>query len=170
MTAAPVAQNVTVSGTLTYDRVPFPSIARTGLDYLNIVQQPIRQAPVELVNAAGVVVDSTVSDDNGGYSFTVLSGENVRVRVRSEIQRGAPNEIDFKVVDNTSGDAVYALQGTVSEVPTANQTRDLNAGSGWGGTSYTSTRAAAPFALLDTIYGAIDFHGFQRHTRHSNFR
>ena len=156
MTAAPVAQNVTVSGTLTYDRVPFPSIARTGLDYLNIVQQPIRQAPVELVNAAGVVVDSTVSDDNGGYSFTVLSGENVRVRVRSEIQRGAPNEIDFKVVDNTSGDAVYALQGTVSEVPTANQTRDLNAGSGWGGTSYTSTRAAAPFALLDTIYGAIE--------------
>jgi len=156
MTPAPVAQNVTISGTLTYDRVPFPSTARTGLDYLNIFQQPIRQAPVELVNAAGVVVDSTVSDDNGDYSFTVLSGQNVRIRVRSEIQRGAPNEIDMKVVDNTSGDAVYALQGALSEVPTANQTRDLNAASGWNGTSYASTRAAAPFALLDTIYGAIE--------------
>ena len=156
MTAAPVAQNVTVSGTLTYDRVPFPATARTGLDYLNTFQQPIRQAPVELVNAAGVVVDSTVSDDNGDYSFTVLSGQNVRVRVRSEIQRGAPNEIDMKVVDNTSGDAVYALQGGLSEVPTSNQTRDLNAASGWNGTSYASTRAAAPFALLDTVYGAME--------------
>jgi len=156
MTPTPEAQNVTVSGTLTYDRVPFPAIARTGLDYLNIFQQPIRQAPVELLNAAGVVLDSTVSDDNGGYSFTVLSGQEVRVRVRSEIQRGAPNEIDLKVVDNTSGNAIYALQGTLSEVPTTNQTRDLNAASGWNGTSYASTRAAAPFALLDTIYGAIE--------------
>lgn len=156
MTPAPVATNVTVSGKLTYDRVPFPEGATSGLDYDNIVQLPIRQAPVELLNAAGAVIDNTVSDDNGDYSFTVLSGTEVRVRVRSEIQKGAPNEIDLKVVDNTSSDALYALQGGLSEVPASNQTRNLNAASGWGGSSYTSTRAAAPFALLDTIYATLE--------------
>lgn len=155
MTPAPAATTVTVSGKLTYDRVPFPT-ASSGLDYDNIVQLPIRQAPVELVNASGAVLDSTVSDDNGDYSFTVESGENVRVRVRSEVQKGAPNEIDMKVVDNTSGNALYALQGALAVVPTSAQTRDLNADSGWGTTSYTGTRAAAPFALLDTIYGTIE--------------
>ncbi len=156
MTPAPVATNVTVSGKLTYDRVPFPVGASSGLDYDNIVQLPIRQAPVELLNAAGAVLDSTVSDDNGDYSFTVLSGTEVRVRVRSEVQKGAPNEINLKVVDNTSSDALYALQGGLAEVPNSNQTRNLNAASGWGGSGYTTTRAAAPFALLDTIYGTLE--------------
>ena len=155
MTPEPVASNVTVSGKLTYDRVPF-NTSTNGLNFNGVVQLPIRQAPVELLNAAGTVLESTVSDDNGDYSFTVESGQDVRVRVRSEVQKGAPNEINLKVVDNTSSDALYALQGTLAEVPNVNQRRDLNAGSGWGGSSYTSTRAAAPFALLDTIYGTLE--------------
>jgi len=116
---------------------------------------PIRFAPVELVSGT-TVLQSTVSDENGNYSFTIDSGETVSVRVRSEIQRTSGNIIDFQVVDNTSNNALYALQGSASEVPRTDQTRDLNAGSGWGGSSYTSTRAAAPFALLDTIYGTLE--------------
>lgn len=156
MSPTPVATTVTLSGNLTYDRVPFPASATSGLDYDNIVEMPIRQAPVQLLNAAGAVIDSTVSDDNGAYSFTVLSGTEVRVRVRSEVQKGAPNEIDLKVVDNTSSDALYALQGGLAEVPANNQRRNLRARSGWGGSSYTTTRAAAPFALLDTIYATLE--------------
>ena len=155
MSPAPPSTAVTLSGTLTFDRVPVFA-SSNGLDFDGIFQMPIRRAPVELVNAAGTVLDSTVSDDNGSYSFEVESGAQVRVRVRSEIQMAAPNEIDMQVVDNTSGDALYALQGPVSAVPAQNQTRDLNASSGWGGSSYTGTRAAAPFALLDTIYGAME--------------
>lgn len=155
MTPAPVTMDVTVSGKLTYDRVPF-NTATNGLDYTSITRMPIRQAPVELLNAAGTVLDSTVSDDAGNYSFTVESGQTVRVRVRSEIQKDGPNEIDFKVVDNTSSDALYALQSGLSEVPANNQRRNLNAASGWGGASYTRTRAAAPFALLDTIYSTLE--------------
>jgi len=161
MTPPAVATAVTLSGTLTYDRVPLnqdliQGLFFSGLNFDGIVQMPIRQAPVDLLSASGAVLDSTVSDDNGGYSFEVDPGENVRVRVRSEIQKGAPNEIDLQVVDNTSGDAVYAIQGPLSEVPTTNQVRDLNADSGWGGTSYTGTRAAAPFALLDTIFETLE--------------
>lgn len=155
MTPAPVSTAVTLSGTLTFDRVPVFA-SSNGLNYNNIVQMPIRQAPVDLLNAAGTVLETTVSDDNGAYSFEVVSGQEVRVRVRSEVQKTGASEVDLQVVDNTSGDALYALQGAVSEVPAQNQTRDLNALSGWGGTSYTSTRASAPFALLDTIYGALE--------------
>ena len=36
-------------------------------------------------------------------------------------------------------------------------TRDLHAASGWGGSSYTSARDAAPFAILDTVYDAMQF-------------
>ena len=169
MSPTPVSTAVSLSGTLTYDRVPVDRGA-DGLLFDETVRLPIRQAPVELVNAAGAVLDSTVSDDNGDYSFEVEPGEEVRVRVRSEVQMDGANVIDMQVVDNTSNDSLYALQGAVTEVPAQNQTRDLHAASGWGGSSYTGTRAAAPFALLDTIYSTmeafievdpeIDFPGF----------
>ncbi|GGX56765.1 hypothetical protein GCM10011309_02030 [Litorimonas cladophorae] len=153
--APPATVSIALTGKLTYDRVPL-NTATNGLNYGATFQQPIRQAPVELVDAAGTVLQSTVSDDNGDYSFTVDSGLDVRVRVKSEVQKTGANLIDLQVVDNTSGNAVYALQGAVIETPRTDQTRDLNAGSGWGGTSYTGTRAAAPFALLDTVFAAIE--------------
>ena len=55
MTPTPVASNVTVSGKLTYDRVPLNPVNpnATGLDYDAIVQMPIRQAPVDLLDANG---------------------------------------------------------------------------------------------------------------------
>ena len=150
-TQTPVS--VTLSGTLTFDRVPFGPL-QTGLNFDAATQMPIRFAPVELVSGT-TVLDTTVSDENGDYSFTVDSGQNVSVRVRSEIQQSAGNAIDLQILDNTSNFALYALQGSTSEVPRTDQTRDLNAGSGWGGSSYTSTRAAAPFAIMDSIYTSM---------------
>jgi len=154
-TPPPAAVAVTLSGTATFDRVPL-NPSTSGLNFNAIEQMPIRQAPVDLLDASGAVINTTITDDNGDYSFTVQSGENIRVRVRSEIQKSAPNEVDLQVVDNTSGDAVYAIQGALSVMPATNQTRDLNAASGWGGSSYTGTRAAAPFALLDTIFETLE--------------
>ena len=37
----------------------------------------------------------------------------------------------------------------------ADSTRNLNAPSGWGGSSYTGTRAAGPFAILDVAYTSV---------------
>lgn len=149
---APVS--VTLSGTLTYDRVP-NSAATGSLNFNATTQSPIRFAPVDLLSG-NTVLDSTVSDENGNYAFTLDSGQTVSVRTRSEITRTTGNVIDLQIVDNTSGNAVYALQGAASEMPASDQIRDLNAGSGWGGSSYTGTRSAAPFALLDTVYGAME--------------
>lgn len=151
----PAPVTVTLSGTLTYDRVPNVT-STNGLDYNAITQEPIRFAPVDLLSASNAVLATTTTDAAGAYSFSIDSGQSVRVRVRSEVQRSGANNIDMQIVDNTSSNAVYALQGSLSEVPRTNQTRNLNAGSGWGGSSYTTTRAAAPFALLDTIYGTME--------------
>jgi len=62
---------------------------------------------------------------------------------------------NVRVVDNTSSGALYSLQGSLVTSGTVNSTRNLNAASGWGGSSYTSTRAAGPFAILAPIYESL---------------
>lgn len=149
----PPAANVTISGVATYDRVPLNATNGAGLDFANIRQDPIRGAIVELVGSSGNIIETKTTDTAGAYSFTVAGNTQVRVRVKAQLLRttGA-SEIDLSVVDNTSGNALYTLQGSLTAATTASATRNLNAGSGWGTTSYTSTRAAGPFALLDTLY------------------
>ena len=147
--------SVTLSGTLTYDRVPLNK-STNGLNFDATFQEPIRAATVELLNSAGTILDETTSGSDGTYSFTLDSGQSVRVRVKSEIERAGASEIDLRIVDNTSSNALYALDGSLSAMPRSDQTRDLNAGSGWGTTSYTGTRAAAPFAIMDTMFEVME--------------
>lgn len=146
--------DVTVSGSLMFERVPL-NPNTNGLDYNNSFNQPIRGAIVQLLGANGAVLQTARADETGRYSFTVTSDTQVRVSVRAELLETGANDFDVQVRDNTSGNAIYVLQGALESVGRTDQTRDLFAASGWGGTSYTSTRAAAPFALLDTIYGSI---------------
>jgi hypothetical protein len=59
---------------------------------------------------------------------------------------------NFKVQNNTNSNALYVLDGSTFNSGTANSTRNLLATTGWNGTTYNATRAAAPFAILDTVY------------------
>lgn len=154
-TPAPAPTNITISGVATFDRVPLNAANGSGLNYNNISQDPIRGAIVELVDSGGTVLETDTTSTTGAYSFVVASGTSVRVRVKAQMLRttGA-SEIDLSVVDNTSSNALYTLQGSLTDASATTATRNLNASSGWGGTSYTSARAAAPFALLDTLYDA----------------
>jgi len=149
---APV--DVVVSGNLTFERVPL-NPSTNGLDYDNSFDQPIRGAIVQLLGTGGAVLQTTRADDAGRYGFTVTSDTEVRVSVRAELLETGTNDFDVQVRDNTSGNAIYVLQGSLESVGRTAQTRDLFAASGWDGRSYTRTRAAAPFALLDTIYESI---------------
>ncbi|MGB3455021.1 MAG: carboxypeptidase-like regulatory domain-containing protein, partial [Litorimonas sp.] len=146
---------VTLSGKATFDRVPFGAQG-TGLNFNAIVQEPIREAVVELLNSADSVIATTRTDTNGDYSFTVDSETSVRVRVRAQMLATSGSEVDTSVLDNTSNSAPYVLDGSLASTGTANQTRNLNADSGWTGSDYTQTRAAAPFAILDTIYETME--------------
>ena len=162
----PETAETTLSGTLMFERVPLSAVTN-GLDYNNTFQLPIRSAPVDLLDSNGAVIDSTVSDDAGAYSFTVNTNAIVSVRVRAEIVQ---ENVNFRVIDNTSSDAIYTLQGAAASVGAGPQSRDLIAGSGWTGTAYTQTRAAAPFALLDTVLSSVeDFMVFDTSTAFPEF-
>lgn len=151
----PVATTpVTITGKVTFDFVPH-NTTTNGLNYAGTTQKPVRGASVEIVDASNTVLDTDVTTATGDYSVTVDSGTNVRVRVKAELLSTATAKWDVKVTDNTNNHAVYALQGSLTSSGAANSTRNLNASSGWGGTSYTSTRAAAPFAILDPIYQTV---------------
>lgn len=143
----PPSGQIVLSGRITFDRLPFTI---QGLNGLAPVISPARHVVVEIF---GDTTASTVTDTNGYYSVTVPAGANVTVRARAQMRRtGTAPTWNFRVLNNTNSDAEYVLQGTSFNVGTANITRDLHAPSGWSGTAYSGTRAAAPFAILDTVY------------------
>ena len=145
---------VTISGAITFDLVPL-NAATNGLNYAATSQQPARGVIVEAVDAGGAVLESTVTNDAGLYAVEVDANTDVRIRARARTIETTLADWDVTVRDNTNGNAVYVLSGGLTNSGSANSTRNLNAPSGWGGTSYTGTRAAAPFALLDVIYEAL---------------
>lgn len=140
---------VTLSGTVTYTHYSVNQTA--GIDYSSPSEQPIRGAVVALQNSSGNVLASTNTTQAGNYSFSAPTNSTVRVVVKAAL--GSPASPRVTVVDNTNGGALYATYFDVTTA-TADLTTNYNANSGWDGTSYSGSRAAAPFAVLDTIYQA----------------
>jgi hypothetical protein len=149
---------VSVSGQITFDYVPAVRGATVFLDYVNTQPRPARGVTVQLIDANdGVtVVDSTVTDANGDYGVSAPGGTDVFVRARAEMRQGGGPGWDFRVADNTNGNALYVLDGAAFNTGGTNVTRDLHAASGWNGAGYTAgQRSAAPFAVLDVVYDAV---------------
>ncbi|MHC9511562.1 PKD domain-containing protein [Kangiella sp. M94] len=144
---------VTVSGKITYDNVPH-NTTTNGLDYANTTQDPVRGATIQALEGSSVIANSK-TDSNGNYSFNLPSLTDVRIRVRAELIQSGPPSWNTRIVDNTNSKALYVLDSAIFSTGVANQTLNLNAASGWGGAGYTSTRAAAPFHILDRVYDTI---------------
>ena len=145
---------MSISGAVTFDFVPL-NPSSNGLDYTAATPRPARGVVVEAVNASGDTITSTVTNTNGAYFLTVPANTNVQIRARAQLLRTSNGTWNFTVRDNTSNNAAYVLAGTTSNSGTADSTRNLFAPSGWGGTSYTGPRTAAPFAILDPIFEAL---------------
>ncbi len=160
------AVSVTVSGNVFYEFVP-PNNNCQGLNFGAIETRPIRAATVQLIDAGGGnVIDSTVAADDGGYSFSNVDGNtDVRLRVRAELKRTGAPSWDVEVRDNVDTSPsppplgsrpLYVFDGANFNTGGADITRPpLIAMTGWDGSSYTGTRAAAPFAILDAIYSGM---------------
>jgi hypothetical protein len=160
---------VTISGKAQYEFPPPVPPSCQGLDFNSIELRPIRQATLELVNAASdAVLDSAVTDDNGDFALTANPQLTVFIRVRAELKKTGSPSWDVEVRDNTAVGtgatprplaqrALYVLDGASFNSGTADSTRDITARTGWNAStsSYTGTRAAAPFAILDTVYSAM---------------
>lgn len=153
---------VTVAGRLTYEFVPPNSFCR-GLNFDAIQTRPIRAVTVQLVNANDDtdVFDTTITDDNGDYSFSnVAASTDVRIRVRAELQRAGAPGWNVEVRDNTSETGsplsqrpVYVVQWAAFNTGVSNiSDAHFTATTGWDGSAYTGTRAAAPMAIIDQIY------------------
>lgn len=148
-----------MSGTITFDRVPFKAATGAGLDFAATTHAPVRGATLEVVAAtAGTLLASAQTSDTGTYSVTVPANTQVILRVKAELLKSGTPGWTVRVRDNTSGNALYVLDSAAFNTGTvATLTRDLNAPSGWntGSGRYISTRSAAPFALLDTAYSSM---------------
>lgn len=158
---------VTISGSVNYEFVPpntVPSIC-DGLNFNGTITRPIRRATVQILESPGnTVLGSMVSSDTGAYSFTIPGQTDVRLRVRAELKQGGAQSWDVEVRDNTQSTnlaltqrPLYVMDGAVFNSGGVDSTRNLTATTGWGGSSYTGPRAAAPFAILDTIYSVMSF-------------
>lgn len=144
----PGGTNITVSGRVTFDRVPFRPTPGQGLNAASPVESPAREVRVEAVSN-GSTLTATTTDASGNYSLSVPANTSMSIRVRAQMQRtGSAPTWNFIVRDNTRSDAVYTLDGASFNSGSANLTRDLHAPN-----NYSGERAAAPFAILDTVYG-----------------
>jgi hypothetical protein len=155
------ATTTTVSGKITFDRVP---VGNSGLNFNGVSQAPARDVVVEAIHASNSsVLASTTTNSSGDYSLTVPVSTTIFIRAKAQmLKTGSGATWDFRVLNNascqitqtTKSCALYALDGSQFNSGTASSTRNLNAPSGWGGSSYTGTRAAAAFAILDSVYRA----------------
>lgn len=155
----PVPLVFNLDGKITYDSVPHGS-GSSALDYVGTSQKPVRGAVVEAVSGSTVIASAT-TDAGGNYSITysgmVPANLNVVVRVRARLRQTGTPSWDFQVVDNTSAGAAYVMTiTTLAPDTTTTATIDANAPSGWGGSGYNATRSAAPFAILDQVYDALN--------------
>ncbi len=142
-----------LKGVITYDSVPVNSDG-VGLDYVHTKKKSVRGAVVRIVDGTDKELARTTTDKNGYYEFNVANiTSKVKVQVLSKLKS---SNWDFEVKDNTNGNSLYVMEGSLASLgKNSIQTRNLHASSGWGGSSYTSTRTAAPFAILDVVYQAI---------------
>ncbi len=145
--------DVTISGTISFDRVPLNSSA--ALDFSATTRQPAREVVVEAVCNSRIA--STVTDASGHYTLTVPANtRKLFIRARAEMVKTGSPAWNVAVSDvRSSSELIYTMDGGLFDVGGSNHTRNLHAASGWTGSDYTEPRVAAPFAILDTVYDAM---------------
>ena len=145
---------VKISGKVTYDYIPAKSNHK-GLDYSNISKKSVKEVFVVAVDSSGKTYASTYTSSTGNYELKLPKNTNIKIKVSAKMQKSKVASWDIEVVDNTKNDSLYVLEGTIKSTGSNNSIRNINASSGWGGSSYDSKREAAPFAILDTIYSSM---------------
>lgn len=167
-TPLPPAVPVTVSGRVTYEFVP-PNAGCNGLNFAATTERPVRGAIVVLLDGDGAELARMTSSETGTYAFdNVPANINARIRVLAASKASAGASWDVEVRDNVdTSDSppplrnrpMYSIESNVFNTGTEDVSRNLRAETGWSvsSNSYTGPRAAAPFAILDTIYTGMQF-------------
>lgn len=153
---APGGGMVSITGKVTFDRIPLDTQAGQGLNPSAIVESPARGVVVEAIGTtAGEIAATGVTNESGDFSLMVPANASLRLRAKAQmLKEGTAPTWNVRVLNNTNEDALFALDGSAFNSGNANSVRNLRAASGWSGSSYTDVRAAAPFAILDSVYRA----------------
>jgi len=148
--APPSGGSRTVSGTVTYDRVPatYSVTTQTGsLDFAQSSPRPARNATVQVMSGTNVLA-STTTDATGHYTLSFTQTGSGALALAVLAQTTAPAIL---VKDNTDG-AIWGIGAALDANAT---TLDLRATHGWTGSAFDpAKRTAAPFAILDSMYTA----------------
>ena len=145
--------NINITGRVTFDKV---SIGNTpSLNYAAIINSPARGITVQALTNDSTIINSTSTDASGNYALTVPDNTAIRIFVVAELVRTGTPGWNFRVVDNTNQKLIYSAIAPASCTGVINEIRDLRAPSGWGGTSYTQSRVAGPFNIIDVVYEDI---------------
>jgi len=139
---------IEISGTIHYERVhPQNSGESSRLDYSNITQETAKQILVLALDRSENLIDSTTTDDQGNYTLSnIPSNSNIKIRVYAKMEK--QNRWDVKVIDNSNSDALYGMDGSFSNTGFSNSVRNL--------TAPASNQSSPPFAILDSIYLAMN--------------
>lgn len=166
----PPITKVTLTGKVTYDSVPNTN---GPLDYAGMVAKPVRAASLDVVDDKGASLARATTGEDGTYTVVVPAGTMLKVRVEARLFRsGRAPSWDVTVRDNTRENALHTLDSKTFASGTVALKQDLHADSGWDSKAvnpfepgflqlpvplgaYTATRAAAPFAVMDTVYTAM---------------
>lgn len=152
-TIVALGDKVTVDGFITFDRVP---VTGSGLDYSAISKEPARRVTVRACSSAGTYA-STSTDESGFYSMEVPVNTELAIAILAEMKQEGSPSWNFRVVDNTNQKSMYAVLGSIANTGNTDSSRIINIPHGsWDGSKYTSPRSAGPFAILDSIYDAVE--------------
>lgn len=146
----------TISGKVTFDLVPFQTYGQ-GLDINNTYPSAARGVLVEALNNTGTVIASGNTDANGNYLLLVEPDLNLFIRVSAMMIQTTGPQWDVKVTDNTSlidNENPLYVTNTSSFDTSENRVRDIHLPSGLNGQN-AGIRSAAPFAVLDAVYDAM---------------
>ena len=140
--------SVTVTGRVTYDFVPaLASGGSASLDFGNVVAKPVRRGIVQVIQGNSVISETaTGADGSFSISYTPTGGQLLLYALSRCV------EPSIQVEDNTDNNLVWAVGAQLSG---QSQSLNLHAGHGWTGAAYDpAQRAAAPFAVLDSMFTA----------------
>jgi hypothetical protein len=153
LNAGPV---ITVSGKITFDLIP-PKPNGQGLDFDNIDPSAARGILVQAVNETGNVVSTGTTDENGNYVLEVNPNLNLLVRVSAKMLMSDDASWDVKLSDNTKIIAnrhpLYISESSLF-LTSENVIKNIHLPTGHNGRN-GGVKSAAPFAILDAIYDAI---------------
>jgi hypothetical protein len=109
------------------------------------------------------VLATATTDSNGDYTMSVAGNTDINVIVVSQMLRDAGQPLprwNFSVRDAATGDAIDPGTYTYTDGQAFNSNagtgHDIDIPSGFNSAgAVTGTRASAPFAILDTVYQAV---------------